>query len=332
MFINLNIKFKFEFYLINIILPCCQNMSKDNFNILVLGAAGVGRSYFIEKCVSNSKVDPDVYTNVDPDLFGCARILIDTPGIQNVTELETLLKRVNQVDYVILCISATKEGHIREIDLRTLDIISEFDHLLNNLIVHITKMDLLDDYERRRFMNNYEKKYQFKNFKIFSEKSFNTMNTKCERTQQQILEDKFYRTFIDKIQQQMKIYNLYPPEYKKYDTSDSFIKPFICASVVFLFIMFLRTEDMEFMFYLFIATVFALLFVFCLEYLAKNDTSLNIRLIRLIDAPEVVDQINVTLYYKKTGRVFYEGTMFGNVFDIGTFYKETGEVLYEKIL
>lgn len=300
-------------------------MFKVNFNILVLGAKGVGRSYFIEKCKSN--------LNIDPDVFGGKHILIDTPGIQNVTELENILKQVNQVDYVILCISATKEGNIREIDLRTLDIISEFDHLLNNLIVHITKMDLLNDYERRRFMNNYEKKYQFKNFEVFSEEeSFNDMNTKCERTQQKILEDKFYKTFIDKIQQQMKIYNLYPPEYKKYDTSDSFIKPFICASVVFLFIMFLRTEDMEFMFYLFIATVFALLFVFCLEYLAKNDTSLNIRLIRLIDAPEVVDQINVTLYYKKTGRVFYEGTMFGNVFDIGTFYKETGEVLYEKIL
>lgn len=124
----------------------------QNINILVTGVMGVGKSTFIKRFMPDSDIlvhrsmkgaihskTCDIYKYQYGNFT-----FIDSPGLyDNFTGehikccevLERTLKKIKILHYVIFVISATSKG-IRHIDLKMLDILLEFKHLLPKMIVY----------------------------------------------------------------------------------------------------------------------------------------------------------------------------------------------------
>lgn len=336
--------------------------NSEEINVLLLGASGVGKSHFINRYLPSAAI---VFEGIQHKNNNLSRttmdinyhkynnhILIDSPGMfdnliddyeKSCDQLENLLKQINQVDYIILCISATK-GDIRSVDLEIMRVISKFSYLLNNLIIYITKMDLLDENEQRKFMGNYNNNHIFRSFKTYvpagcinnsniTQKTtlFGCMNMKNKRTQNKILEENIYIPKINEIQTEMLKHKLYPLDYKKFDMGINYRK-IISIAIIISIIGGILTDPIIIPFAAIVIIVIA-----CGFYLDEkaefvpSKTISNIKLIKLNNIQKNYSPINTIIYYKSGGK-FYEGTMYGNNFNQGIFYKENGELLYEKIL
>ena len=336
--------------------------NNEEINVLLLGASGVGKSHFVNKYLPGAA---RVFEGPQHKNHNLSRttleltyyrynnhLLIDSPGMfdqfiddydKSCEQLENFLKQVNQVDYILLCISATK-GSIRSVDYEIMRVVNTFNHLHNNLIIYITKMDLLDENEQRKFMSNYNNHHLFRGFKTFvpmgcinsSDVTSKTsileyMSTKNKKTQRKILEESMYIPKINEIQAEMLNNNLYPPDYKKFNTGLNY-KKMIIIFIIIVIIGGILTNPMIIPFALIICPI-----IFVVWYVDEetcnvpHNNVLNINLIKLNNVSKKYAPIRTIINYK-SGKKFYEGTMYGNNFNQGIFYKETGEVLYEKIL
>ena len=337
------------------------NNNKE-INVLLLGASGVGKSHFVNKYLPDAarvfegpqhKNNNLNRTTLELTYYKYNNhILIDSPGMfdqviddyeLSCNQLENFLKQINQVDYILLCISATK-GSIRAVDYEIMRVINTFSHLHNNLIIYITKMDLLDENEQRKFMSNYNNHHLFRGFKTFvptgcinnanvapKTSILECMNIKNKKTQHKILEENFYIPKINDIQTEMLNNNLYPLDYKKFDTGINYAT-YITIFVIFSIIVGLLINIMILPFIIILSII-----AYCICYFDRNGdltpivVSANISLIKLNSVSKTCVPIRTIINYK-SGKKFYEGTMYGNNFNQGIFYKENGEVLYEKIL
>lgn len=336
--------------------------NNEEINVLILGSQGVGKSYFVNRYLPGaarvfegpqhkntrlSRTTPDItyyrYNN---------HLLIDSPGLfdchvndyeMSCDQLERFLKYVNQVDYVLFCISATKES-IRSVDCEIMRVINNFSYLHNNLIIYITKMDLLDENEQRKFISNYNNHHLFRGIKTFTQTGciYNSnattkpsildyMNTKNKKTQHKILEENLYIPKINEIQTEMMNNNLYPIDYKKFDIGFEYKKMVIILMIISI-VGGILTNPIIIPFIIILGPL-----IYCIYYFDEkaefipSEKVANIRLIKLNNVSKNLAPIRTVINYK-SGKKFYEGTMYGNTFNQGIFFKETGEVLYEKIL
>ena len=338
------------------------NNNKE-INVLLVGSQGVGKSHFVNKYLPGAarvfegpqhKNHTLSRTTLELTYYRYNNhILIDSPGWfdqciddynKACEQLENFLKQINQVDYVLFCISATK-GAIRNIDYEMMRVINTFNHLHNNLIIYITKMDLLDENEQRKFMSNYNNHHLFRGFKTFVPEGcinnvnmtiktsiLDIMNIKNKRTQRKILEENVYIPKINEIQTEMLNNNLYPLDYKKFNNGFNYNKKMIAIFALIFIIGGLLTNPMVIVFTLIICPVIFLVWYVDEEiYNIPYNNILNINLIKLNNVSKNYAPIKTIINYK-SGKKFYEGTMYGNNFNQGIFYKENGEILYEKIL
>lgn len=308
--------------------------SDQSFNVVLASVSGAGKSHFINKYLGIDKAKEGNKNNVNRttnavSMYQLGNInLYDSPGVYEVTchteELikeyfQNIFKKINQIDYLIVVIPASNHG-LRNVDLLTLLVLSEFSALKNRIIVYISKTDLVSN---RSLLNGYfdkvKKQMPIKDCKIYVdeysitpgiislksnelERIFETITSKNPNTITNSLEADNIIPWINKVQQNMIDNNLYPPNYVV-NYNGGFLRR--------LFLSLVSDKAMP-------------------HYVPNNNKLITLTLFdskgevtsRLIKNRDVIRYNN--------GEIFYSGTFHGNNFDIGTFYDLNGEVLYEK--
>lgn len=307
-----------------------QNNNLSELNVLFLGTSQVGKSTLINKILGK---EVNIKTNKNNKSVTQAIIyynyenfkLIDAPGIyddennsyeKSWYHIRKVLLQVNKVDYIILCISASKH-EIRDIDITTLSVLNNFKYMKDRVFIYITKSDLLDNTQYNNFMNKYRLNNYFKDMPTFigynnhsliykkdnlydNSNMFNFMTYEHNRLQKDEIDDLFHVPLINNIQKYMVNNNLYPLNYNNY-ISNWFTRLFNYGKTYNVF------DNYDKIF------------------------SFNIKLIELKNVNDKNSIINTIIYYDYDDiNKFYEGSLYGNKFHIGTFYFKSGEILYEK--
>lgn len=231
--------------------------------------------------------------------------------------IRTQLQTVNDVDYVVLCIQATKHG-IRDIDITNKKVLDSFIHLNRRVIVYITKTDFLDQQQFNNFIIAYINHGSFNDcftftgpnnhrmdvkspilYSLSEDKDliFSVMNSKSDRTQKNYIDDNINIPHINHVQKYMIENNLYPDQYIKYDIGSWFFEKWNNLRLY------------KFNYY--------------------SEPCYEIRL-RKIDQTSTDDAIVNCVIEYASGKIFFDGRMYGSRFHIGTFYYEDGSIMYKK--
>lgn len=324
----------------------------QNINVLITGVFAAGKSTLIKRFIPDCDIDihpttkgflakrNQVTESINRYQHG-DHTLIDTPGlytelvnthIKSCEYLERILIKIEYLHYVIFVLPATEFG-VRSIDLEMLKVLLEFKHLANKIVVYISKTDLLDVDQLGTFISDYKKihtlrtfptyipnmnvregrVYTFPNRANITEINYELLDIMLQnmpykhvRHEQSEINTHINIPIIKDIQRYMTLNNMYSPNYIEYSSGKSkwWITKLLLGDGVEN-----RTSNINY----------------------KKFTN-NIIFIKLVNITSVTipNQLIYDTIYYPSGKKFYEGTLYGNIFNVGTFYKETGEVFYEK--
>lgn len=324
----------------------------QNVNVLITGVFAAGKSTLIKRFIPDCEIDIHKttkgplakrdYVTVSINEYQCGNhTLIDTPGLytehvnthlKSCEFLERVLIKIKYLHYVILVLPATEFG-IRKIDLEMLRVLLEFKHLMNKIVIYISKTDLLDEDQLATFMNEYKnvnilakfptyipnmnvkegRVYTSPNRADITELNYQILGIMLQnlhyrpvRHEQSELNTHINIPIIKQIQQHMINLNLYSPNYAEYSSGKKklWITKLIYGDGV-------ENKNSY------------------IPYKKFVSTNIVVKVVN-IDNVTISNQIIYDTIYYESGKKFYEGTLYGNVFNVGTFYKETGEVFYEK--
>lgn len=306
-----------------------------NLYCTLLGVSGSGKSHFIRNCVLNDNIqvgDSDKVSRTTNHIVGYRYkniTLFDTPGVfDNVTHndalikshIETMFRKIKKIDYILLCIPATKHG-VREVDILTKRTLDRYKSLQGRIFVYISKTDLLgreqlNAYIRayrscapfqlcRTFMGEhgvYQNIYSINSSPVGRDIIFNFMEYKNPKTTEEIIEDDIMLPFINSIQTYLKDHNLYPVNYKTNDNNSWFHNKFFNSII---------TENTQ---------------------ISDPTTDTKVILVLYFSGGNVTSKMikNKDIIRYSSGNIFYDGTFHGNTFDVGKFYHEDGELMYDK--
>lgn len=302
------------------------------FNVLFTSVSQTGKTTAINHYLKDNKGYAGYAKNNKAMTNGVVRFdygnikIIDTIGTYDSYNndytkswhlIRTQLQTVNEIDYVVLCIQATKHG-VRDIDVTNKRILDSFVHLKQRVIVYITKTDLLDQQQFNNFLIAYINHGSFNDCFTFSGPNnhrmdikspilyslsenkdliFSVMTSKLSRTQINYIDDNINIPHINHVQKYMIENNLYPEVYVKYDTSSWF---------------FGKWSNLK---------------GYRFNYHTEPAYTIKLRKIENTSTNDAI--INCVIEYAN-GATFFDGRMYGPRFHIGIFYYENGTVMYNK--
>lgn len=353
-----------------------------NYIVGILGNQRVGRSTLINHYIPNaikisesdqllpiSEADKSihyykVYDNTKKDIT-----FVDTPSIFNqhttslieaINNIEYIFDRVNNLDYIILCISATKHG-IREIDLEVLKILYKISHALwNRIFIYITKTDLLNDLENDKFMKSYLNNNIVSLSKIFSYKDIDNINTSFVKfltskniySWHDIMEMEYKIPIINKLQSEITCNKLYTKKYIQKHSSGYYKN----IENILYFILLILVSYILFTYNSGILNIISCLIIIvrmfthikwlinnlCFSSKYDNQSKVTCSYREILDFTIILyENINEGVYKHKyiedsifysSGELFFKGTLYGNQFNKGIFYNKDGTIFYEKKL
>jgi GTPase SAR1 family protein len=302
---------------------------------ILLGVSGSGKSNFVRNCVVNNDIqvgDVDKVSRTTNQIVGYKYkniTLFDTPGVfDNLTHndklikshIETIFRKIKKIDYILLCIPATKHG-VREVDILTKKTLNRYKSLQGRIFVYISKTDLLGREQLNTYIRAYQSCTLFQSCKTFmgaygvyqsiysisaspvgKDIIFNFMEYKNPKTTEEMIEDDIMLPFINSIQNYLLNHNLYPVNYKVNDTNSWLTKKFFNTIIIENTQILDPTTDIK--------------VILTLYNSGGNVAS------KMIKNKDIIRYAN--------GNIFYDGTLHGNIFDIGKFYHEDGELMYDK--
>lgn len=311
------------------------NDELTNLYCSLIGVSGSGKSHFVRNCVANNNIqvgDSDKVSRTTNQIIGYRYkniTLFDTPGVfDNVihndklikSHVETMFRKIKKIDYVLLCIPATKHG-VREVDILTKKSLDRFKSLQGRIFVYISKTDMLGREQLNAYIKAYRACASFQHCTTFMGEHgmypnihsinsspvgrdivFNFMEYKNPKTTEEMIEDDVVLPFINNIQNYLKDNNLYPVNYKVNDSNSWLHNKFFNSIITENTQILDPTTDNK--------------VILTLYYSGGNVTS------KMIKNKDIIRYAN--------GNIFYDGTLHGNIFDVGKFYHDDGELMYDK--
>lgn len=317
-----------------------------NIRVWLTGVMGSGKSTFISRFVPD--IDIKTHQSMKGPLSKIGSLtddiyeydyenytFIDSPGlydnqinthIKSCEFLERILLKIKKMHYVILVINATELG-VRLIDLKMLNVLLEFKHLTPKIMVYIAKTDLLDKEQLAYFITQYKLQSQFNKFQVYipnkhinetrvhtypnraSITEFNSMKVildnmpiKPIRTELVELNGHFNISIINEVQKNLIENNRYGYAYAEYGYKLNWFTKLIWG-----------TNEVV------------------TNILVKKFEEKRIRLqVVHLENVSIPNNLTYDIIRYESGKVFYQGTLYGNIFNVGTFFTESGEILYNK--
>ena len=296
------------------------------------------------------------------DSPGMFDLLIDTFE-KSCIHAERILKQVESFNAIILCISSNNFD-IRDIDKSVVEIFKYFPKIWEKIIVVVTKTDMIDKDTSKIFFQKCRCDATMSNFPIYDKYDIDSLLTKItsdriyqnEIKSQDLIDNAIIIPLIDDVKKEMEINNLYPDNYENdlYNSISCLTITLATLGLVMIFIGFIVAFLSTMTIFPIVSIVIgvSLLFLFLLsfwyninhryyeykmyfnKYYEKNYHITNGNFIKLSKIHRKIPntQIKRVVIKYDNDKTFYEGTMFGNVFERGMFYYPNGDFMYVKNL